>query len=514
MALSGRATISAMMRTCRTLYHTSQSSRLLLQNGVILRSDSRILAFSRFMLADPATRFKNLRTLTFARGNFSDMAVDAIRKLLGHPLLSIDTLVLNDSESVLCSGLGPSIFKVNDRSTPLIESFVRLTTLKHLEIDELDVCAGDFLDRLHSNLVSASVEYGSASSRWNRRVHPDAHNPIVRLANSADTLEVLKGSGFNLPPAVIMYDIVYPRVRKIEATFADHWLPSVVAYARAYPNLKHLVLNISNITRRSAMYGLDPFLTDGLESKRCTNKEDQTKYGSWKGLRVIEGGLAAVYALGLVCKVSALRLEGDVTKNTVHYLDAVLCDTRPQKLSVTIVGGFMFDEGSILSQLLAKPAVQRLATLEMELCFAPSEGDSDMAELTSKILLKLADLPLRKLVLTLNYGLLTDPLYPPSPRSQPSRSRTYYCPAEQYLAELDLTAYARRFGETISTLESVLVLRKDDPAGRLYMFGPCGRGSREQSRSRERSPESDTLVDPHLVELGFGGMQDDDEIAW
>ena len=129
-------------------------------------------------------------------------------------------------------------------------------------------------------------------------------------------------------------------------------------------------------------------------------------------------------------------------------------------------------------------------------------------------MLKLADLPLRKLVLILNYGLLTDPLYPPSPRSQSSRSRTYYCPAEQYLAELDLNAYARRFGETISTLESVLVLRKDDPAGRLYMFGPCGRGSREQSRSREQSPESDTSADPHLVELGFGGMQDDDEIAW
>ncbi|KAI0333245.1 hypothetical protein GY45DRAFT_1245181 [Cubamyces sp. BRFM 1775] len=516
MGASQRATISAMMRTCRTLYHTPQSSRILLQDGIMLQSDGQVVAFSRFMLASPTTRFHHLRALTFAKGNFSDEAIHAIKELLAHPSLSIDTLVLHDAERVVGSGYPQPAMLYDggaDGGAPLVDSFARLDTLKHLVMDGIDVCAAAVLEMLPSRLVSASLEYSTSVAEWSTLGHGNARNPIIHLVNLADTLEVLTGSEFDLPPAVIMYDVVYPRVRKIQASFADCWLPSVVAYAHSYPNLEHLVLTTSNSRRgRGPMCAVDSFMAGDLEPVRRTNREDQAKYGSWKGLRLLEGALVSVYALGLVCNVPELRLAGDVTRDTIRLLDAVLCDVRPECLSLTAVGGFMFDEGSQLTQLLANPEVQCMTSLGLELCFAPSEGDRDMAEITNNILRSLAGLPLRRLELTLNYGLLTNPCGPPSWWPQISTSARYYCPAAKYLAELDLDAYASRFGEMIPTLESVLVFRKDDPAGRRYLLGPRGRDSRSPSPG---SSDNEVSIDPELAELGFGGMLDDeDDYGW
>ncbi|KAI0333275.1 hypothetical protein GY45DRAFT_1245159 [Cubamyces sp. BRFM 1775] len=470
MEMSRHSTISAMMGTCRALCYAPQCSWLLLRNGVALQLDIQITSFLRFMLANPATRFKHLRALTFANGGFSGEAVDALRIMFAHPLFTIDTLVLHDAEAVLSSGV-PMVEGPNDRWTcadaPLFDSFARLTALKHLTIDELGVRACTLLKKLPSSLVFASIEFGSASPRWNRLVGSGNYNPIVTLAHSVDTLEVLKGFPFSSPlPNVITYNIVYPRVRRLEIGFVEDWMRGVVTYAHAYPNLEHLrIVALAGHNSSDDYFITNPFLCAELERRRQHNKEAQVSHGSWKSLSVLEGGVSAVYALGLACKVSELRVAGIVEKKTVHYLGGVLSDVQPETLSVTVASGVMFDEGSTISQILAAPYVQCITSLEMDVLFADSEGDYDMEEMTNNILKSMSGLlSLRRLILVLDYAFLTSPYDSPeswSPNSAGSQTR-YYCPAARYLSELDLEAYAGRFREAIPTLVEVLIWCRDN----------------------------------------------------
>ncbi|KAI0657668.1 hypothetical protein C8Q70DRAFT_258808 [Cubamyces menziesii] len=483
MEMSRYRTILTIAGTCRTLYYAPQSSRLLLRNGVLLRSSRAIESFLLFMLADPATRFKHLHALTFERGGFSEEAVDAIKNLLAHPLFNIDTLVLHDSEAVLSSGV-PFVEGPNDdwscAGTPLFEPFAGLTTIRHLTVDELGVRASTYLKMLPSALISVSIKFGSAGPSWNRLMDANAYNPIVILARSAGTLEVLKGLPFSLPLlGSTIYKTIYPRVRMIEIGLLEDWMRGVVAYAHAYPNLEHFSLIEPERPRGWDEYlRMHTFIRADLERRRRRNREDQITYGSWKSLQILEGEISAVYVLGLACKVSELRVVGVVEEDTAHYLEVVLSDVQPETLSLTVDGGSMFDEGSTLSRLLTAPIVKCITSLEMEVRFAEAEGTSDMKQITNNILLRTSGLlGLRKLTLVLNYALLTSPYVGPGSWSPtPDGSERYHCSAERYLSDLDFRAYASRFREAIPTLQRVVVQRRMNRTGDMEKVGPYGFG--------------------------------------
>ncbi|KAH9888479.1 hypothetical protein C8Q73DRAFT_710337 [Cubamyces lactineus] len=348
MAVSPCNTISAMMRTCRTLYNSPESSRLLLRD-VLLASDKQIVSFLHFMLADPTTRFSYLRALTFAKGCFLGAAVDALRDLLvpSHPSLTIETLTSHDAEAVLASGMS-SLYSwrmVSFASVPLLEPFARLTTLKYLTMDAADACASAFLRMLPASLVSVSLDFsdsmGSLTSMLRFRDYDAATflNPILSLHCSTETLKVLEGSGFSLPRADTLDNPVYPHVWKVRASFKHGtWERMAVVYARAFPNLKHLVLNKYIEKRRYVPDTDSTRLVVSSETVRRGNREGQLKYGSWRSLRVVEGTLGDIYVLGLVCKVPQLHLKEAVAENMVPCLEAVLQDVQPDTLSLAIRG--------------------------------------------------------------------------------------------------------------------------------------------------------------------------------
>ncbi|KAI0333270.1 hypothetical protein GY45DRAFT_1319872 [Cubamyces sp. BRFM 1775] len=458
MAVSPRYTISAMMRTCRTLYHTSESSRLLLRD-VELGWNYQVVSFLPFMLAAPSTRFHHLHALTFEKGAFSDVAVRAIKSLLAHPLFAIDALTLRDAEAVLTSGIKyhSGLWEVPLASAPLLEPFARLTTLKHLTMDAADACASEFLRTLSSSLVSVSAGFPPdptilfprkwAFRDYNFTTFPD---PIVSLVRSTDTLEVLEGSGFSLPQTnTRLSDAIYPHVWKLRAGFKyGTWERLVAAYAHAFPNLRHLVLNKyveSYIRNTGTIQGVN-----GRQHIRLGNREDQLQHDSWKSLSVVEGTVSAVYALGLVCKVSELHLKDVVTEDMVTDLEVVLQDVEPETLSMTIWGAAMFREGSRLSRLLATPTLQCITSLAMTIHFAESEGDSGVEGIMDCIMFRLANLSLRRLEL-----VLALPPIKPSDREVWEVPST--CPAEEYLKEFDFEAYISRFKAMTSTLESISV---------------------------------------------------------
>ncbi|KAI8978177.1 hypothetical protein BD414DRAFT_421903 [Trametes punicea] len=514
-------TILALMQTCRTLYSASDGPGLLLRDGVSLCSDTQVVSFSHFMLADPPVRLHHLRSLTISRGDFSREAVVALSDLLTHPSLRIESLVLHDSEVVLSSGDWVEDWRCASYvDTPLLRALAGVTTLKHLTLDELHERAYHLLDTLSSSLTSATLVLDSPRLPWSALGDADLSNPLVRLAHSADTLEVLEGSGFDMHPDIVLYDVVYPRMRRLRASHASRGLPGTVAYAHAFPNLEHLALTC-------ARYGLgelggfgfasasavDPFVAQELGARRAENKDDQLEYGSWQRLRVVEGSVADVYTLGLVCHVPELRLQGDVTRHMGHMLEDVLDDVRPEALSLTVVGGFMFDEDGVMSGLLAGPAAQCLRALDLEICFVPSEGNVDISCVLEHIVQALVYLPLRTLRLTLNHGLLDHPSERKECRS-PLSGEGYLCPAKRSLMELDVEGYATRLKDAIAFVEDATVRLSNDPTSHEHLLLSYRDGGLSLEERSDGAPSEGEEVVQELAELGFGSALDDDDGGW
>ncbi|KAI0667045.1 hypothetical protein C8Q78DRAFT_982992 [Trametes maxima] len=508
MEVSSLGTISAMMRTCRTLYQQAHGPRLLLREGITLSRGSDIVSLCSFMLADPPGRFQYLHALTLSQGNFSDVAVDALVDLLAHPNLHLESLVLHDAEEVLRSGV--LIFETDGypytvTGVPLTNAITLLTTIRHLEMDGLEECAYALLEVFPSGLVSAMLTFDSPITQWGAPAEPEDYNPIVLLAQQADSLEVLEGAGFDADPDRVRYDVVYPRMRRIAVRHARPWRPATIAYVHAFPNLEHFGLSAPHV---------NPFAERALEMRRAQNREDQMNDGSWQRLRVIEGDVFDVYALGLLCPVPEVRLRGVVFRYTTHYLEAILNDVRPVTLRATILGGCLFGENGEMTSLLRGPETQCLRELELEVCFQPHEGETTTVdEMMDDIRRAIAPIPLRTLRLTLNHGFLakTTPFldhYPLSGKlGQPLHARR----RQQKRLDL-LKAYSDSFIDAIPALESVVVTLSNDAQAYEYMLGSDESRSASPLDSVGSQGQAETLQ--ALAELGFGSLQDDGGGGW
>lgn len=384
MDLSSPRAIAAMMQTCRTLYDDTKGPWLLLHNGATLAADSTILSFSAFMLASHTSggRFQYLRTLTVAKGGFHEGAVHALTRILKHPSLNIETLTLHDAEEVL--GCGNPAALAEDALQPrpvLLRTFSSLTTLKHIKISSMGQHAHTLLDLLPPELISASLAFGSANSAQTPFGDASARNPVVRLARFADTLEVLEGSWFDALPVVGQHPVVYPRVRRLCATYnaRDPAMPATAGYAYIFPNVEHLAL-AAHWADHSGL------LSHTFRATREANRQDQAKYGGWRRLRVVEGSIEDVWALGLTRHVRVLRLTGDILPicYSEPILEEVLADVQPAELVFTGFAYFLNTfGGEPVWAALKGPAAQCVEMLDMEIQFVNLQtggGEANMAD--------------------------------------------------------------------------------------------------------------------------------------
>lgn len=540
MELSCPRTIAALMRTCRALYRDSKGPRLLLRSGAALATDVDVLSFSAFMFASvPSGRFRHLRSLTVSKGGFSDDAVRVLASIVAHADLRLDSLALMGAEEVLSSG---SPIWTGDEQAPrsaLWDAFSSLPALKHIKMTFIDERAHRLLDYLPHTLVSAMLAFDSPGAEWGALNDPETRNPIVRLGGSAETLEVLSGSGFDVRPDAIGYDVVYPRVRRIHASYKSGGaMPATGAYVNAFPNVEFLAL-----TAPRAQPWQDTGLSVVLEpletrAVREANRDDQVNYGSWQRLRVVEGTAADVWALGLVCHVPELRLHGDNTSHgfalgAAGGLQDILDDVRPSSLALIVVGSVVFGPDGPLSRVLRAPVSQCLHALDVELVFQPSEGDVELARLLvsgpassacepgwiiltyyrrrlqEDILETMGAMTLRTLKLTLNYGLISRGYERTPP---PGSSREYFCPLERCVVETDLEKYAERFVDAIPSMEYAEVVRSRDRKPHEYMLGPVGRDSPMPGGawSDDGSESGARQVMGELAELGFGNAEEEE----
>lgn len=380
MDLSCPRTVAAMMRTCRALYDDPKGPWMLLHDGVTLATDAEILSFSAFMFAGPTTaRFNFLRTLTVAGGDFHEGAVGALTTILTHASLNIHTLIIHDAEKILgCDDLVTLADTDNnlnhDTSCPkpsLLRAFSTFTTLKHITMSSIGQNGRKLLSLLPAGLISASLTFEPLGWGQASPGEADAQNPAVHLAGSAETLEVLEGSWFDAAPVVGQHPIVYPRVRRLCASYSarDVVALATVGYAYIFPNVEFLALTAH---WKSPSFGDGPHY-----ATRQANRRDQARYGGWRQLRVVEGGIEDVWALGLTRHVRVLRVMGGVTPDRAPLLQEVLADVQPAELVFNAIAYHLCaTENLPIWAVLRWPAARCVQTLEMDICFVPQSSDS------------------------------------------------------------------------------------------------------------------------------------------
>ncbi|KAM5545141.1 hypothetical protein V8D89_001252 [Ganoderma adspersum] len=478
-------TIGKMTRTCLALRHGG--ARFLLHRGVSLIAGPSVISFVQFMHTDAITRFQFLRSLEISTGELRPREVDALLGLISHPSLALDSLTLREADLTLKSIPKHSSTPDNAHPTSLTTAFASLRTLRHLTVDACDQHTCSLIPAIRSPLKTVSIGFTPLST-WHNSEDAEHRNPVVLLANVSETLEEISATNVAMALDHVMFDIVYPSVRRVSVTYDLTYIPKTIAYTSAFPNLSHLSF--------TAAYGHpEEFLQAVLG--RTANKAHLARHKrSWAHLEELVGCLPDVYILGLGCHVAKLRLTGPVSLDAVPALTDVLDDTRPTSLTVSLVGAHLFDDDSLAS-MLGHHCAEALRTLEMEVCLDVDEGAVDVQTLLGNVARTLSVLPLRDLTLTLNYGLFAD---------GDETGRPMY-PAGRAFDGLDLEAAAGLFRAAMPTLVDVVVRRSTDCAWYASMYAAQeDDGSDSSGYISPLSPEWDD---------DFGGfMAEEDVQGW
>ncbi|KAI1786633.1 hypothetical protein LXA43DRAFT_1099026 [Ganoderma leucocontextum] len=398
-----------MTRTCHTL--REGGARFLLDGRVLLTTGDGIISFLQFLDADAVNRLRYLRVLELACGEIPPRAADA----------------LLDAESMFKSTPTPSS---RTAAYALVTSFAQLTTLRHVTIDLCGQRACSFISTIRSPLRTVFLGFPPLPI-WRVLCDAEPPNPILLLANTSETLEEISGSNFTNNLDHVMFDVVYPSVRRISVTYDNLWSSLAVACPLAFPNLFHLSLTS---VRGCPVGNFDTPTTEMVQLAllfRSEHREDQESRGRrWTHLEEVVGHVIDVLMLGVT---------------------VVLEDTRPTSLAIAVVGAAMFEDDS-MAAVLKDPSARRLQTLEMELCFRKEEGEVNVWATLNNVARTLALVRLRHLALTLNYGLLT---------GTTSRGNPRY-PAHKDFDSLDLEASAELFRTAISSLVDTTVRLSTD----------------------------------------------------
>ncbi|PIL32882.1 hypothetical protein GSI_05000 [Ganoderma sinense ZZ0214-1] len=373
MEASPQRTVAKMMRTCRAL--RDNGARIVLGGGASLRTEDHVLSFVQFLRADPTSRIQHLRDLDIGCGELPRCTADELLWLITSPLLALDSLALRKADSLLKSNISPSELTSDGDLNVLVTALAQLTTVRHLKVSQCDNQACTLVRTICSPLKTISVHFPSDGPRNGDEA--ESRNPILLLAKHSATLEEISGSHFAMLQPHIIYDEVFPCVRRLSASYDAVWCHRTRAHVHAFPNLTHLRLSFADRGHVGVYH--DTFPTTRALRRRIWNRESLdavTPRPAWKKLEELRGAVTDVLALGMASHVPMLRLVGMVMPRAFRHVSTILEDLLPTGLAIAVAGALTFQER--MGTLLSGPAAQQIRELELEVVFSAAEGDMDI----------------------------------------------------------------------------------------------------------------------------------------
>ncbi len=315
MTISQRSTISALMKTCHTLY--TEGPKHILRDGVDLTSKDQITRFTTFMLTKDPSRFAYMRKLVIY--TTCDTALEDLTRLLAHPAIVLDTLELRSTSNVL----------VGATTDAMRDAIRRLTTIKHLVVFGIHEYSGFPIKSLPYQLESISIGMKSSLRDALSTLTPFSHTLRTLIISSEQYVAGLGSFHF---PHVHTFGILYSKYILDDLTSPT--------FAQTFPGITHLQLipadpqktrrQTSPRTNFSWQFGFSGSL------QRSQGRRSDGTAPSLSSLVECSGGLLSVYALHLDCTLSTLRLWQDVQAGELGTLRTVLRDTRPARLCLSV----------------------------------------------------------------------------------------------------------------------------------------------------------------------------------
>ncbi|OJT03056.1 hypothetical protein TRAPUB_6399 [Trametes pubescens] len=293
-SFASRATLSALMKTCRLLYH--EGAKMLVRRRVEIGDVRDLSSFLAFLHAEEGSRCAFLRDLVLdidlPRPTTPNPMSPALSNLLAnHSFRSLTSLRLVGAERVL-------------RSHPkLAAGFASLKALTSLDIGPVGPKTLSVLVALESELRVLVLKYAPGLDQ--RPSAAECCHPVVVLQRFKDSLETLDVQGYEAELDRALFTEPYPRMQELILDSPD--CPLFAPYIHAFPDMRNLSITTvfaDNLTRDN-LYVEE----DLIEAFRRANRGDQAVYGSWTKLETVNGTAPDLYVAGLRCAIKDLYLN-------------------------------------------------------------------------------------------------------------------------------------------------------------------------------------------------------------
>lgn len=317
MFFCDKHTLTQVMGTCPTLRR--EGAKLLLNGHVSICDPPALVSFLTFVKAQKLTILHHLRSLTLAFGTIDpSLAILLVGTLANaHNLQSLSLSHTRD--------LFASSFIVG-------EVICQLRSLRHLSLCRCGKFSGSKL-AFKAPLTSLSISYITPESFFQTLGDEEnaMYHPVVLCRSVHTTLESLDIQYDRGPYDPVEWQSPYVFSNTKTLTIHDNF-PHMTPYPTAFPNLTHLTISTTHQQR-----GTDfDSGAEAVEEQHALNLTAQSIGGTWSRLAHLSGDVAGLYLLAPSCSVGLLTVASISETLHLEYLFAVLMDTEPEALDVTM----------------------------------------------------------------------------------------------------------------------------------------------------------------------------------
>ncbi|KAI0375350.1 hypothetical protein BV20DRAFT_960469 [Pilatotrama ljubarskyi] len=438
---ASRSTLSALMKTCRFLYH--ECGKTMVRRRVVIETIPDLASFLACLNAENGSRCRYLEHLVLDVELAGLFLPRSIARTLSDILTqqtfpSLTTLRLHNAEEIL-------------RSQPSLPSdFASLSALTSLTVSSAGSKTISFLKGLQSqDLQTVVLKYKPGFDQRPNTL--ESSHPLMALENFRSSLETVEVHGYEAELRRARFPERYPRVQELILNSPD--CPLIAPYIHAFPDLRNL-----SITTVFA----DRLTPDNLPNElvlidafRRANVDEQVGFGSWTKLETVTGTAPDIYLAGLRCAIEVLYLNV-CTWDPFTMVSSILRDASVTRLHLFVHMIEALDEDGLpmVFRQLSDSSLEAIS-LHVKLC-SQVEWEEDLRTVVDHAALdylveSLASLPVRKLHFALR---CEDSGYTGEPHSPRPSTSSKVCGAQK-LQDFDCNAFAQRLLSTVAAVEHV-----------------------------------------------------------